>query len=622
LAISGSGGAAGAEGLTVHRSRLAALRHAGPQTKLTLISAGALFVYGVIAAFELSLHREEGGGSALRFASDGALTLYTFTILIVLTLFARGKIADAERSAAALGAAEARLTEVTDGIPGAVYQFEMDEDGAMRFPFVSSGVARLYGLTAERAMSDAMALFEPAAVQDLPRLNSTIAHSRATLEPWLCEYRIHVGGEVRWIRGNSVPARVSDRTVRWNGVLVDISSEKALEAKLVGAQKMEAVGQLTGGLAHDFNNLLTVILGNAEDLLEDFPEGAYAREALAMIVAAAERGAALNESLLAFGRRQALEPGALDVNAVVGELERLLRRSLGEQIDIHMALGSDLQPAYVDRAQLESALLNLAVNARDAMPDGGRLVIETELVCLDADYAARHEDVRPGGYVLISVSDTGTGIPPEHLAKVFEPFFTTKDVGKGSGLGLSQVYGFAKQSAGHLSLYSEVGHGTVVRLYLPVTGEDGGGKLPEMESQMDMPSGRETVLVVEDDSMVREFVVRQLKSFGYAVLEAADGPTAVEVMSSSAEIDLVFTDLVMPNGMTGRDVAEAAQRLRPEIKLLFTSGYGQNVILYQGKLDPRVPLLRKPYRKAELAKVIREVLDGAPPELGAASNMG
>jgi len=592
------------------------------QAKLMLIAAAALSVFCLLLGSEHVLGLSEGGGSQLHFAIDGALILYTVAVLGLLALLASAKVRDAERSLSALSEAEARLCEVTAGIPGAVYQFEMDEDGAMRFPFVSKGVERLYGVTAEAAMRDAMALFSSASSADLPRLQASIAESRATMEPWLCEYRIHVEGEVRWIRGNSVPRRTSDRTVRWNGVLVDISSEKALESQLIRSQKMEAVGQLTGGLAHDFNNLLTVILGNAEDLLEGASADRSTREALTMIVAAAEQGAALNESLLAFGRRQALDPGALDVNAVIREMEGMLQRSLGEQVEVRLDLGSGLEAAFVDRAQFESALLNLAVNARDAMPKGGKLVIETEIACLDAEYASRHEDVRPGDYVLTSVSDTGEGIAPDVVARVFEPFFTTKDVGKGSGLGLSQVYGFAKQSNGHVTLYSEVGHGTVVRLYLPISREGGGGKLLEAEDEMDLPVGRETVLVVEDDPMVRQFVVRQLKGLGYLVREAADGPSAVALLKSPAAIDLVFTDLVMPNGMTGRDVAEAARRIRPEVRLLLTSGYGQNVIIYQGKLDPRVPLLRKPYRKADLAKVVREVLDGEPVDLAAAPAAG
>jgi signal transduction histidine kinase/ActR/RegA family two-component response regulator len=561
---------------------------------------------------ELFLDLSGGERPGLVYILDVAVALFTIGAVGLLTRFAGAKIRDTEHSASALGQAEARLTEVTDGIPGAVYQFELDEDGTMRFPFMSSGVEALYGVRAAQARAEPASMFEFVAEEDLPRLYSTIAASQASLQPWLCEYRIHLGEAIRWIRASSVPTRVSEQTVRWNGVLVDISSQKALEAQLVRSQKMEAVGQLTGGFAHDFNNLLTVIIGNGEDLLDSFPAESWEREAMAMIVAAAERGAALNESLLAFGRRQALEPGALDSNMVISEMEALLRRSLGEHILVHLELAPKLVPAFVDRAHLESALLNLAVNARDAMPSGGRLVIETETKLLDEEYAAHHEDLRPGEYVLISVSDTGAGIAPQVLARVFEPFFTTKDVGKGSGLGLSQVYGFVKQSNGHVSVYSEVGHGTVVNLYLPVSAKESGSVPLRAELEVEVPSGQETVLVVEDDSMVRQFAVRQLKSLGYAVLEAEDGPNAVDLLQSSAHIDLVFTDLVMPNGMTGRDVAETALSLRPAVKLVFASGYGQNVIVQQGKLDPSAPFLRKPYRKAELARVLREALDAYP----------
>jgi signal transduction histidine kinase len=539
-----------------------AARPPTPQAKLVRLSAAAIAGLLLLLVFESFLHVARGGPSGLDYALDVALALFMIAAVVLLTRFASAKIRDAERSVGALGQAEARLVEVTDGIPGAVYQFESDEDGTMRFPFMSSGVEALYGVPAALATAEAGSMFAPVAEQDLPLLQSSIAESRASLRPWLCEYRIHLGAEIRWIRASSAPTRVSEQTVRWNGVLVDISAEKALEAQLARSQKMEAVGQLTGGLAHDFNNLLTVIIGNGEELLETVFRDGWEREALAMILAAAERGAALNESLLAFGRRQALDPGPIDVNAVVSDMEPLLRHSLGEQILVRLDLAPKLAPAYADRAQLESALLNLAVNARDAMPKGGRLVIDTEITLLDAEYAARHEDVRPGEYVSISVDDTGEGIAPEVLARVFEPFFTTKDVGKGSGLGLSQVYGFAKQSNGHLSVYSEVGHGTAVRLYLPVSGKDGGSRPPQGELEMVLPSGRKpsSWWRRRHGAPVRGSAAQQ------PGLSGAGGGGWTECGPHPGVRRgrrLVFTDLVMPNGMSGRDVAEAALRIRP-----------------------------------------------------------
>jgi len=522
-----------------------------------------------------------------------------------------GNVLQKKRAEEALEVANAKLVEITSGIPGAVYQFEMDDDGTIRFPFMSSGVEELYGVRAAEGMREPLVLFQPVLEQDLPRLHESIAESRMKMIPWRCEYRITVEGRERWLRGHSVPRRISERTVRWNGILVDISTEKALEAQLVHAQKLEAVGQLTGGLAHDFNNLLTVIVGNSELLVEELVGQPDAHEMAGIILAAAERGALLNERLLAFARRQALRPEVLDVNTVVSALEPLLRRTLGEQIEIRQSLSGDLRRAFVDRAQLESALLNLAVNAQDAMPGGGKLVIETQNVSLDQEYATVH-DAAAGDYIVITVGDTGTGIPPEVLSRVFEPFFTTKEVGKGSGLGLSMVYGFTKQSKGHASIYSELGYGTTIRLYLPVAHAE--GERPQSLAQrdaVDVPRGSETILVVEDEPQVREFVARQLRSFGYTVTETPDGPSALAVLASSPPFDLLFTDVVLPNGLTGRDIAAHARQRQPGLRVLFTSGYGQNVIVHQGMLDPGVHLLRKPYRKLELAQAIRNLLDQA-----------
>ncbi|MDE2082350.1 MAG: PAS domain S-box protein [Burkholderiales bacterium] len=394
----------------------------------------------------------------------------------------------------------------------------------------------------------------------------------------------------------------------------DVTQRLALEAQLQQAQRLEAVGQLTGGVAHDFNNLLTVILGNA-DLLAEQLAGQPALQALAeMARTAAERGAELTQRLLAFARRQALQPQAVDTHQRLAGMDALLRRTLPENIELELVRGAGLWPAMVDPVQLESALLNLVLNARDAMPQGGKITLETANAWIDQDYAERHADVLPGQYVLLSVSDTGAGMTPAQLARAFEPFYTTKGVGQGSGLGLSMVYGFVKQSRGHVKLYSEIGHGTTARLYLPRA--DGtpadAGAAAALPAGPDL-RGHACVLVVEDDALVRRHAAELLRGLGYTVLDAEHGPAALAVLRERDDIDLLFTDVVMPGGLNGRQLADAALALRPGLKVLFTSGYTENAIVHHGRLDRGVHLLPKPYRSVDLARKVHAVLRTALP---------
>ena len=386
----------------------------------------------------------------------------------------------------------------------------------------------------------------------------------------------------------------------------DVSDRITLEEQLRQSQRLEAVGQLTGGIAHDFNNLLTVILGNAELLVEQLDTTAPLHTLAEMVVNAAQRGAELTQRLLSFARRQALDPKAVDINQLLGRTDALLRRTLGEHIELEWVRGGGLWSALVDPAQLENALLNLCLNARDAMAQGGRLTLETANTRLDQDYADQHAEVQPGQYVMIAVSDTGPGIPPDHLERVFEPFFTTKAKGKGTGLGLSMVYGFIKQSEGHIKIYSELGEGTTVKMYLPRC-------LNPDQQALSLTGhatvgGAEVILLVEDDDLVRRYGQEQLRMLGYRVITARDGAQALDIIHQRADIDLLFTDVIMPGGMSGRDLAEAAQLIRPSLKVLYTSGYTENAIVHQGRLDPGVQLLTKPYRRAELAQKIRAVL--------------
>jgi PAS domain S-box-containing protein len=387
----------------------------------------------------------------------------------------------------------------------------------------------------------------------------------------------------------------------------DLTEKRAAEAQFRQAQKMDAVGQLTGGIAHDFNNILTVITGTIGILADAVTDDPQLTAIARMIDEAAERGANLTKHLLAFARRQPLQPREIDVNTLLLETVKLLRPTLGEHIQIDPLLAEDASAALVDPSQLTTAILNLALNARDAMPTGGKLALETNNVYLDESYAAMNSEVAPGNYVMIAVSDTGSGIAAADLDKVFDPFFTTKEVGKGTGLGLSMVFGFAKQSNGHIKIYSEEGHGTTVKLYLPrATGLHATAAEPLASSSIE--GGHEVVLVVEDDALVRRYVITQIESLGYTTLEASNAAEAMTIINTDATIDLLFTDVIMPGSMNGRQLVDEALKRRPLLKTLFTSGYTENAIVHHGRLDSGVLLLAKPYRKSDLARMIRQAL--------------
>jgi signal transduction histidine kinase/FixJ family two-component response regulator len=381
------------------------------------------------------------------------------------------------------------------------------------------------------------------------------------------------------------------------------------DLQLRQAQKMEAVGQLTGGIAHDLNNILTVITGTIEILAEAVADRPQLVAIAKMIDEAAARGADLTQRLLAFARKQPLQPREVDVNSLVIEATNLLRPTLGEHVEVRIMLAGDTARALIDPSQLTNAILNLALNARDAMAEGGQLTIETSNVVLDDSYASMNGEVTAGNYVMVAVTDSGHGIPANILENVFEPFFTTKEIGKGSGLGLSMVYGFVKQSNGHIKIYSEKDHGTTVRIYLP---QAAGAALPaaELESTAVIEGGNENILIVEDDDLVRTFVVGQIQSLGYVTLSAVNADEALVFINSAKPIDLLFTDMIMPGSMNGRQLADLALRRRPSLKVLFTSGYTENTVIHYGRLDAGVLLLAKPYRKADLARMIRSALDG------------
>jgi signal transduction histidine kinase/CheY-like chemotaxis protein len=430
-----------------------------------------------------------------------------------------------------------------------------------------------------------------------------IAHGQQTSgEPIVYEFR-HLDGRLLEIRRTPTPEAGFVLTIS------DMTKRAQSEAVLRESQKMQAIGQLTGGIAHDFNNLLTVILGNLElariRLEPQSPIIAHVERS----IWAAQRGGTLTAQLLAFARKQALAPAPIDLSAVLPELVPLLRRTLGEHIDVRLVDSAGLWPAMADPAQFESAVLNLALNARDAMPGGGRLTIELANKALDAEYARAHAEVTAGDYVMVAVSDTGHGMTPDIVARVFEPFFTTKTEGRGTGLGLAMVFGFVKQSGGHVKVYSEPGEGTSVKIYLP---RAVGGVVPNVQRSgvpADLPRGSATILLVEDEAGVREIAVAILRNLGYRVLEAADGDEGLRVFgSNAADVDMLLTDVVLPGKVRGRELAERITAMRPEVKVLFMSGYTENSIVHHGRLDDGVQLLGKPFKREQLARKVAEVL--------------
>lgn len=430
-----------------------------------------------------------------------------------------------------------------------------------------------------------------------------------TAELWSAEYR--------FLKADASYAHVVDRgfvirdengkAIRMVGSMLDITDRMEIEQKLRESQKLEALGHLTGGIAHDFNNLLTVVLGNAE-MLAELSTDPQIKPMAEMTLSAAKRGAELTSRLLAFARRQPLDPKPTDINEQVRAMRPLIRRTLPENIELEFIPAPSLGTAEVDAGELDTALLNLVVNARDAMPGGGRLTIETANASLDETYANTHSEVLAGDYVMICVSDTGVGMDTNTLQRVFEPFFTTKPVGKGNGLGLSMVFGFTKQSGGHISVYSEPGEGTTVKLYFPKI-QSAAQSPANQGAQTPLTGGTEHILVAEDDDLVLQNLAGQLRMLGYRVTTVTNGPDALDALKNHSDIDLLLTDIIMPGGMNGRELADKAQQAYPDLKVLFTSGYTENAIVHQGRLDAGVDLLSKPYTRYALSTKIRKVLD-------------
>ena len=424
---------------------------------------------------------------------------------------------------------------------------------------------------------------------------------------------LHRNGDEILIEGSSTALHVGTRHLI-NIFVKDVTQKRAAEEQLIQAQKMEAVGQLTGGIAHEFNNMLTVITGTIEILADAVKDNPPLATITKLISEAADRGAALTSSLLSFARKQALQPAEIDVNELLEELARLLLATFDKKIEIETRLSGNIWLALVDRGQLSSALLNLAINARDAMPEGGRLTLTTRNVVFGVREAVAVGAGYAGDYVEIEITDTGTGIPQAILERIFDPFFSTKEVGKGTGLGLSMVFGFVKQSGGGIKVESAEGSGTTFTIYLPKA--ETSVLRPTGYDERKIVGGTETILCVEDDRDVRHYVTVQLESLGYKVIPAINASDALAIAAEGTPFDLLFTDIVMAGGMNGRELAEQMVAARPSLRVLFTSGYAYDSLHAQGRATMGAPLLRKPYRKAELARMLRRCLDTAVDSVG------
>ncbi len=517
----------------------------------------------------------------------------------------------AERTAA-LRESEGRFRLLVEGIIDYAI-FMLDAHGHVTN--WNAGAERIHGYAAAEIIGEHFSRFYTAEDRREGKAEAAL-ETAARLGKFEVEsWRVRKDGSRFWANVVIDALRDDDgKLIGFAKITRDMTERRAVEERLRQSQRLEAIGQLTGGVAHDFNNLLSVIFGNLETLLRRLPaddDGDLRRFAEAASRGAA-RAARLTQQLLAFSRRQPLEPKPINLNRLVVEASELLQRSLGEQVELETVLGAGLWWVQADAAELENALLNLAVNARDAMPRGGKLTIETANTHLDEGYVAEHDGLAPGQYVMLAVSDTGTGMATETVAKAFEPFFTTKPVGQGTGLGLSQVYGFIKQSGGHVKIYSELGHGTSVKLYLPRLRTGAGNDTVASESVV-LPKAApdETILVVEDDADVRTHSTEILRELGYRVIGVPDGASALRVLAQDAGVRLMFTDVGLPGGLNGRQLADEARRLHPGLKVLFTTGYAKNAIVHQGRLDPGVELVMKPFTYAALATKIRKVLDSS-----------
>ena len=525
------------------------------------------------------------------------------TVLAVVVGGLHIALREVARGARELQQSRDRLGDVIEGFPDAVLFYEGSGDD-LRLAYANSAGATLLGQDREaiigRPDTD---IISPAHVAE----NREVLSSNRPLR--ITERLLETSNGTRCVEVRKFPlqANAEDGTALLT-IVRDVTEVRELEETLRQRHRIDALGQLTGGIAHDFNNLLAIAIGNIDLLEDESPFDTDAKELLDSARNACLRGAELTRRLLAFARKQTLQPLATDINQLIADYTKLLARLLGADIDLQLKLADGIWPAIVDQAQLEAAITNLATNARDAMPSGGVLTISTRNEILETTYTRNYPDVEPGEYVAIEVSDTGQGMTPEVQKKAIEPFFTTKLEGHGTGLGLSMVFGFAKQSGGHVRIYSEPGEGTTVTLLLPRVTSSGAEQRSEPAAPSEAIPG-ETVLVVDDNANLRRVAVRQLSSLGYRVLEAEDGPSALDILEKDSSVDLLLTDIIMPGGLNGVELGRKARQIRSKLKLIYMSGFPESAFGDRADLERDVILLRKPFRKVEIANRIREVLD-------------
>jgi signal transduction histidine kinase/CheY-like chemotaxis protein len=519
--------------------------------------------------------------------------------------------------------AEKQLTESHDLlsnlarlVPGVIYQYRLYPDGRSAFPYASPGMNDIYEVTPEEVREDATPVFGRLHPEDHQRVADAIRESARTLQTFYCEFRVVLPLQgLRWRWSQAHPERMADGGTLWHGIILDVTDRKRteeekekLQSQLIQAQKMESVGRLAGGVAHDYNNMLSVILGYTQLAMTKLDSKNSLHQDLETVLNAAKRSVDITRQLLAFSRQQTIAPRTLDLNETVESMLKMLRRLIGEDIGLFWQPGADLWPVCIDPSQLDQILVNLCVNARDAIADVGKIFIETDTKVFDEDYCANHVGFVSGQFVLLSVSDNGCGMDKETQAHLFEPFFTTKEMGKGTGLGLATVYGIVRQNNGFINIYSEPNQGTTFKIYLP---RHAAAVEPERKKDpaLSEARGSETILVVEDEQTILKMTAVILEQMGYAVLTARSPGEAISLAREFAgEINLLITDVVMPD-MNGRELAEQIKALYPYTKVLFMSGYTANVIAHRGVLYKGVNFIQKPFSITELATKVRGVLD-------------
>ena len=506
------------------------------------------------------------------------------------------------------GAIQEELSRIIATVPGIVYSFLMRPDGSSAIPFASSALRDIFDVAPDAVSQDATPVWAAIHPDDLGHVNATIADSFRSLTPWHEEFRVnHPKRGLVWVKGDASPERQQDGSVLWHGFLIDNTERKHLESQLLQAQKMEAVGRLAGGVSHDFNNIMGIVIGYSDLIAETLSPSDLNLPRIMKIKDAAQRASALIRQLLAFSRLQVFAPTLMDLNGSITHLAEMMPRLLGEDIRLTLSLDPNLWSVKADPSQIDQVLLNLSINARDAMPHGGKLVIETHNIELDESCSTMHPDVPPGSFAMICVSDTGTGISSEAMPHIFEPFFTTKEMGNGTGLGLSTVYGIVRQSGGFISVDTKVPGGTTFKIYLPRQCGLAPVATPQSESARPKTAASKTILLAEDDAALREIVSLQLEELGYTVVAASDGREALRMAEKrEGPIDLLLTDVVMP-GMSGRQLADRLKQKIPLLKVLFVSGYSGDLISREGSLEPGTYFAHKPLTKTALDERLRSI---------------